>query len=81
VLILFEHDFGGLDYGEDFIAYLEFHFFGAALGDDALDEGFADTEDYVSHYAAELEFDDFALETIASGEGHGRRIRGGILGV
>src|SRR5580692_6785632 len=34
---LFEHHFGGLDHGRDFVAHFEFHFLGAALGDHALD--------------------------------------------
>jgi hypothetical protein len=36
-LILFQHHFGGFDYRRNFIADLQFHFFGAPLRDHAFD--------------------------------------------
>jgi len=68
-----KHDFGGFDYGGNFVADFEFHFFGAATGDDAFDEVLPDADDDVSHDAAELEFFDGAFQRISSGECHGSK--------
>jgi hypothetical protein len=65
-----KHDFGGFDYGGNFVADFEFHFFGAATGDDAFDEVLPDADDDVSHDAAELEFFDGAFQGVSSGECH-----------
>jgi hypothetical protein len=70
-----KHDFGGFDYGGNFVADFEFHFLGAATGNDAFDEVLPDADDDVSHDAAELEFFDSAFQGISSGECHKPRIR------
>jgi hypothetical protein len=63
--VFFEHHFGGLDDGRDFIADLQLHFIDAALGNYALHYVLADLHYDVRHYAAKLNFKDFAFETIS----------------
>jgi hypothetical protein len=65
LLLLFEHDFRGLDYGGNGVAYLEAHFNRAAPGDHAFDDVVANLEDDVSHDATKLEFSDFAFKPVS----------------
>lgn len=74
-LVLFQHHFGGLDHCGHRIANLELHLLGAPLRDHALDQILAHVYDHMGHNAAELDFDDFAFESITRGECHQRSIR------
>ena len=65
-LVFFEHDFGGLDDGLYGVADLEFHFFGAAAGDDAFNEVMAHANDHMGHDTAQLKFFNLAGEFVAS---------------
>jgi hypothetical protein len=65
ILLLFEHDFCGLDYGGNSVAYFEFHFLRATAGNDALDKIGTNLDDDVSHDSAKLEFSDFSFKSIA----------------
>ena len=70
LLLLFEHNFRGLDYGGNGVAYFEAHFNRAAPGDHALDYVVTNLEDDMSHDAAKLEFGDFAFKSVSCREGH-----------
>jgi hypothetical protein len=63
-LALFKHDFSRLSHGRPFVAYLQLHFIYAALRDYTLNKILADLPDHVGHDAPELNFRDFAFETI-----------------
>jgi hypothetical protein len=65
LLLLFEHDFRGFDYGRNGVAYLEAHFNRASPGDHAFDDVVANLDDDMSHHAAKLEFSDFSFKTIS----------------
>jgi hypothetical protein len=65
--VFFEHDFGGFDYGGDFVADFQLHFFHAALGDDAFDKVLSNLHDDMRHDAAKLNFSDFAFQAIPRG--------------
>src|ERR1700722_3369126 len=64
VLLLLEHYFCGFDYDGYRVANLEFHFVGAALGNDALDDVFADADDDVGHDAARFDFGHFTFQPV-----------------
>lgn len=64
--VLFEHHFGGLDDGGDFVSHLQFHFIRAAPGDHAFYYIVTDTDHDMGHHAAQLDFRNFAFETISS---------------
>ena len=66
-LCFLQHDFGGFDHGGDRVADLQFQFLRATAGDHALDLMLADLHHDVSHDVAELNFHDFADQTVASG--------------
>jgi hypothetical protein len=65
MLLLLEHDFRGLDYGRNGVAYLEAHFNRASPGDHAFDDIVSNLEDDVGHYSAKLEFGNFALKPVS----------------
>ena len=65
MLLLFEHDFRGLDYGRNGVAYLEAHFNRASPGDHALDDVVANLDDDMSHHTAKLEFGDFTFKPVS----------------
>jgi hypothetical protein len=65
MLLLFEHDFRGLDYGRNGVAYLEAHFNRASLRDHAFNDVVSNLEDDMSHDAAKLEFGDFTFKPVA----------------
>jgi len=64
-LLLFDHNFRGLDYGRNGIAYLEVHFNRASPGDYALDVIISNLDDHVGHDSAELEFRNLPLKPIS----------------
>jgi hypothetical protein len=64
-LLLLDHDFCGLNYGGNGIAYLEVHFLRASPGDYALDEIISNLDDHVGHHSAELKLRNLALKPVA----------------
>jgi hypothetical protein len=65
ILLLFEHDFRGLDYGRNGVAYLEAHFNRASPGDHAFDDIVSNLNDDMGHDTAKLEFGDFAFKPVS----------------
>jgi len=63
--ILLQHNFRGLDDGEDLVTNLELHFFRTSFRYHALNQILSDSDNNVSHNSAELEFNDLAFETIS----------------
>src|SRR5258705_13637821 len=64
-LLLFEHDFRGLDYGRNGVAYLEAHFNSASPGDHAFDDIVSNLDDDMGHSSDKLEFGDFAFKPVS----------------
>jgi hypothetical protein len=65
MLLLFEHDFRGLDYRRNGVAHLEAHFNRASPGDHAFDDIVSNLDDDMGHHSAELEFGDFAFKPVS----------------
>jgi hypothetical protein len=77
-LIFLQHDFRGFDYGSDRVADLQIHLFGASSGYDAFDEVLANLNDDVGHDPTQLNFRDFALESIPCRKFHSQIINAGL---
>ena len=65
ILLLFEHDFRGLDYGRNGVAYLEAHFNRASPGDHAFDDIVSNLNDDMGHDTAKLEFRNFTFKPVS----------------
>ena len=65
ILLLFEHDFRGLDYGRNGVAYLEAHFNRASPGDHAFDDIVPNLNDDMGHDTAKLEFGNFTFKPVS----------------
>src|SRR5208283_3480404 len=64
ILLLFEHDFRGLDHSRNSVTQLKIHFLGATSGDYTLDIIVANLYDHVGHDSTELEFCNFSFKPV-----------------
>ena len=65
LLLLFDHDFRGLDDSRNGVAYFEIHLHGTSFGNDALNEIVSDLNDHMGHHSTELELRNLPFEPVA----------------
>ena len=63
--VLLNHHFGSFDDSGDGVTLLELEFVGAATRDDTLNKILPDTNHYVSHDIAQLNFFDFTAQFVS----------------
>ena len=63
--ILFQHHFGGFDYGRNHVSHFQFHLIRAALGNNAFNQILTYTDDNMGHNVTELKFYDLSYKTIS----------------
>jgi len=64
-LILFQHYFGGFDYGRNLVSHFQFHLIRAAFGYHAFNQILTNAHDNMGHNTAELKFYDFSCKTVS----------------
>ena len=69
-LVFLQHYFRGFNHGSDGIADFQVHLLGTSSGYDAFDEVLPNLNDDVGHDPTELQFRDFAFESIPRGKFH-----------